>query len=58
MVVVALIVILFGLLVGVSVMSLVNTYLPRPPGGKAADRLMPYRRSAVADEAQRWLSDQ
>jgi hypothetical protein len=58
MVGVVVIVILFWVLVVVAVMSLINTYLPRPPGASPGGRLTPFRRSAVADEAQRWLSEQ
>jgi hypothetical protein len=50
--------VVFGLLVAVSVISLVNTYLPRPPGGSQAERLAPYLDKSLAEDAQQWLSEQ
>jgi hypothetical protein len=52
-----LVIMIFLALMGVAVFSLIDTFLPRPPGGSFADRLKPYRPTTVADEAEQWLSE-
>jgi hypothetical protein len=54
---VTMLLLLFGVMVGVSVISLANTYLPRPPGGSQVDRLAPYLSKSLAEDAERWLSE-
>jgi hypothetical protein len=55
--VVVVILVMFMTLVWVAVTSMFDTYLRRSPKRSLADRIAVHRRSSVADEAQRWLSE-